>query len=130
MERDFADTRLGNFEHDILSLLSKLPNSHSYGAKLVNLFEQLDMPISIGALYTTLKRMEEKNLVVSFWGFPQNVRGGRRKRYYIPTTRGMNVLADNEQHRAKLMSFKFEDRNSAAVQDVNIQSADIIQQLE
>lgn len=44
--------------------------------------------ISIGALYTTLSRLEEKGLAVSRLGEATAERGGRAKRYYDITSEG------------------------------------------
>jgi DNA-binding PadR family transcriptional regulator len=45
--------------------------------------------LSIGGLYTTLHRMEEKGLVISRWGEPTEIRKGARRKYYKITGVGM-----------------------------------------
>lgn len=54
--------------------------------------------ISIGAVYATLDRMETKGLVRSRVGEPTATRGGRAKRHFEITRRG--VAAVNRTHEA------------------------------
>ena len=44
--------------------------------------------VSIGAVYTTLTRMEKKSYVVSALGEATNERGGRAKRYFTVSAEG------------------------------------------
>lgn len=50
-------------------------------------------PVSVGALYTTLDRLERRGLLKSTWGEATAVRGGKRKRYYTLTAAGHDALA-------------------------------------
>src|SRR6185295_10510391 len=47
---------------------------------------------SLGAVHLTLDRLERKGLLVSSLGDPTPQRGGRAKRYYLPTRTGVRVL--------------------------------------
>jgi DNA-binding PadR family transcriptional regulator len=49
---------------------------------------------SVGAVYTTLQRLEEKGLVVSRMSDPLPVRGGRARREFTLTGAGAKVLRD------------------------------------
>jgi DNA-binding PadR family transcriptional regulator len=49
--------------------------------------------VALGAVYTTLLRLEEKRLVASRLGDPTPQRGGRRKKYYRPLAAGRRELA-------------------------------------
>jgi PadR family transcriptional regulator PadR len=44
---------------------------------------------SVGAVYTTLYRLEEKGLARSWAADPLPTRGGRSRRYFKPTARGL-----------------------------------------
>ena len=44
--------------------------------------------ISIGALHSTITRLEEKGLIKSWLGDPTQERGGRRKRFFEITQQG------------------------------------------
>ena len=48
--------------------------------------------ISIGAVYTTLVRLESKGLIKSFTGEPTAERGGRAKRYFRMNAAGEGAL--------------------------------------
>lgn len=47
---------------------------------------------SLGALYVSLARLEEQNLLTSHWGEATEERGWRRKRYYCLTRLGEQAL--------------------------------------
>lgn len=48
--------------------------------------------ISIGALHSTITRLEEKGFIRSWLGDPTLERGGRRKRFFQVTQEGKMVL--------------------------------------
>jgi DNA-binding PadR family transcriptional regulator len=50
--------------------------------------------VTLGGLYTTLNRMEEKRLVVGRWGEESEAREGARRRYYSLTADGARVLSE------------------------------------
>ena len=74
--------RVGPFEAEILRCLMSRPRD-AYGVSILDrLKEDTGRSYAIGALYTTLERLETKGLIKSRWGEPTAERGGRRKRYY------------------------------------------------
>jgi len=54
--------------------------------------------VSIGAIYATLERLEAKGYVKSEFGEPTPERGGRSKRFFHVTAKGMSAV--NRTHRA------------------------------
>lgn len=73
---------LGPFEFDVLQALLGKPRD-AYGVTiLAKIAQQTGRKVSLGALYTTLERLERKGMVRSAWGEPTAIRGGRRKRLY------------------------------------------------
>lgn len=58
-----------------------------------------DRDVSVGAVYTTLSRLETKGLLASHTTEPLPVRGGRSRREYHLTGAGREVLAA-ERERA------------------------------
>lgn len=83
---------LGKFEDVIVNAVFHLRDD-AYGIAIHARAEELSTkPIAIGAVYTTLSRLEEKGLLESHTGEPTAKRGGRRKRYYALTTRGLEML--------------------------------------
>ena len=66
----------------------------AYGVKIRQDLERLlARRVAIGAVYTTLARLEDKGYVSSFIGDPTPERGGRAKRYFRVTPAGVRALA-------------------------------------
>lgn len=87
---------LGNFEYQILAILIQRPDD-AYGTTIrQRIEEQMERAISVGALYTTLDRLEKKGLVSSRWGEATPERGGRRKRYYKIEAAGIEAARRTE----------------------------------
>jgi PadR family transcriptional regulator, regulatory protein PadR len=94
---------LGIFEYELLSILLQEPNG-SYGAKMLNQIEELTRrSISVGAIYTSLDRLEAKGFVSSWWGEPTLERGGRRKRFYKIEGSGVKALERSEAEMLRFM---------------------------
>jgi PadR family transcriptional regulator PadR len=89
---------LGEFEHLLLLAVLRL-GEEAYGVSLrQTLRERAGRDASFGAIYSTLRRLEQKGLVRSSLGDPEPVRGGRGKKYVALTPRGQ--LAVRSAHRA------------------------------
>jgi PadR family transcriptional regulator PadR len=89
---------LGEFEHVVLLALMRLGDD-AYGVTVRKEIEaRTDRDVSIGAVYATLDRLEAKALVASRVGDPTAARGGRAKRHFRITSRG--VAAVNRTHEA------------------------------
>jgi PadR family transcriptional regulator, regulatory protein PadR len=59
--------------------------------------------VSLGAIYTTLGRLEEKGFVESWFGDPTAERGGRAKKFYRITAPGKRALNDALEPMAKAL---------------------------
>lgn len=91
---------LGTFEQLILYAVMRV-GGDAYGVRIRReLADELNKDVSIGAVYTTLSRLEEKGLVKgkSAAGGPE--RGGRPKRVFRVTGAGRAALADVERATA------------------------------
>jgi PadR family transcriptional regulator, regulatory protein PadR len=96
-----ARDTLGIFEYQILSMLLRQP-CDAYGATIQERIEDTTgRDVSIGALYTSLDRLERKGLVSSWWGEPTAERGGRRKRYYKIEASGVEAVRRTEAMHAR-----------------------------
>jgi PadR family transcriptional regulator, regulatory protein PadR len=83
---------LGTFEQIILTSLVIL-GENAYGATVHEKVEELaEGSRSIGSVYTTLDRLEQKGYVKSWFGEPTAERGGRAKRFFKITAAGQRVL--------------------------------------
>lgn len=93
---------LGEFEEIVLLTVAIL-DGKAYGLNIiVEIQERLSRKVSLGAIQTVLKRLEEKTLVNSEFGEATKVRGGKRKRYYSITAQGLQVLNQNKEQRLSL----------------------------
>lgn len=83
---------LGDLEMLVLAALIRLAPD-AYGAAVRDELEaRAQRNISIGALYTTLSRLEEKGFARSRMGEATAERGGRAKRFYEITAEGRAQL--------------------------------------
>lgn len=90
---------LGEFEWLILMAIMKL-GENAYGVTIAETIEEwTEKRVSIGALYTSLSRLEEKGLVRSRTGDPTEERGGRAKKFYMLDTSGITTLQQIEKIR-------------------------------
>lgn len=94
--------QLGEFEQAVMLTVSRLRDS-AYGVPIwKQLSEQTGREVSIGAVYTTLDRLERKGLVTSRTGDPTPERGGRRKRYFTITYEGSRSLQNAEKAHSRI----------------------------
>jgi len=83
---------LGEFEIIVLAALLRLGEG-AYGVSILKEIEKrADRAVSIGALYSTLNRLEKKEYVRSHMGEATSERGGRAKRYFKVTHLGQQQL--------------------------------------
>lgn len=93
-DRDY----LGEFEHIVLLALLRL-SDRAYGVTVRQEIElRVDREVSIGAIYATLDRLEAKGYVKSHLGDPTPERGGRSKRFFRVSAKGVGAV--NRTHRA------------------------------
>ena len=79
---------LGEFELIVLGALMRL-GDEAYGVAIIQEIDQrTGRDVSVGALYSTLNRLEKKGYVEARMGEASAVRGGRAKRYYDVTLEG------------------------------------------
>ena len=70
-----------------------------YGLEIIDHVKALTggrRSVSLGGLYTTLHRMEQKKLVAARWGEATEERAGARRRYYKVTGLGARALREAE----------------------------------
>jgi PadR family transcriptional regulator PadR len=85
---------LGQFEQAVLVALIRL-GKNAYGRAILNeVQERLDRDVSAGAVYSTLERLEAKGLTSSTLAPGTAIRGGRARRYSVPTGAGVRALND------------------------------------
>jgi PadR family transcriptional regulator PadR len=83
---------LGEFELIVLLAVVRL-GDEAYGVPVRREIEKrTKRQITVGALYRTLDRLEEKGYVSSWFSDPLPERGGRSKRYFRMEQLGMRAL--------------------------------------
>lgn len=93
---------LGEFE-EIVMLTVALLQKQAYGFAIIEEIEtRMNRSVSIGALQTVLKRLEEKGCLNSQFGEATTARGGRRRRYYQLTNSGIALLEATQEQRMGL----------------------------
>jgi len=95
---------LGEFEEIVLLAIIRL-KGNAYGVALRRLIEEeTGRGTSIGAVYTTLERLEKKRYVRSRQGEATAERGGRAKRYFRIEGAGVAALNETNEIRARMWS--------------------------
>lgn len=93
---------MGEFEELVLLTIASL-DKDAYGVSIKNDIERrAGRKLSIGALHSTLTRLEEKRFIASHLGEPTEERGGRRKRYFELTQKGKAGLHQVKELRDAL----------------------------
>lgn len=96
------ETRLGEFEEVILLLVGIL-DQQAYAFNIAEEFErQSGRTVAIGAVHSTLNRLEKKGFLTSAMGGATKERGGRRKRIYSITAYGLQILQEAKNFRVSL----------------------------
>jgi PadR family transcriptional regulator, regulatory protein PadR len=87
---------LGQFEQLVMTAILTL-RAGAYGVTIHSKVEELAHPksVSLGAIYVTLDRLEDKGFVVSWLSEPTVERGGRSKRCYRLEALGERALQES-----------------------------------
>lgn len=93
---------LGEFEE--LVLLTIAANGENTYSVIIreDIEKRTSRSISLGALHSTLTRLEEKGYITSELGGATKTRGGRKKRFFHLTTAGKSALASSKELRDEL----------------------------
>jgi PadR family transcriptional regulator, regulatory protein PadR len=93
---------LGNFEVMVMLALMQLAEE-AYGvAVLREIEERSGREVASSSLYATLERLEGKGLVSSGLGEPTPEPGGRAKRYFRVTAKGLREVRETQRTLKKL----------------------------
>jgi PadR family transcriptional regulator, regulatory protein PadR len=93
---------LGNFELMVMLAVIRLGNG-AYGVPISRAIEEsTSREVLMGSVYAALERLEEKGLVASEVGKPTPERGGRAKRYFRITKKGLRQVRDTQGALIKL----------------------------
>jgi PadR family transcriptional regulator PadR len=102
MGKESVNDILGPFEEAVLLTVLSL-SSDAYGVRIRQQVETaVERSISIGALYTTLERLERKGYISASVGEPTPERGGRAKRFYRIEGAGEVALSNTQAFRSRI----------------------------
>jgi len=89
-------TPIGQFEQVVLTAVLALAEN-AYGVTIHAEVGRLlaPKPVSLGAVYATLDRLEEKTLITSWLSDPTPERGGRSKRHFRLQSSGERALRES-----------------------------------
>lgn len=93
---------LGEFEMVVMLTLLHLGDG-AYGMTIrLEIERRTGRSVSIGAVYTTLRRLHRKRYVSSRLGEPSPSRGGRAKKYFSLEPEGVEALQRSREMFARL----------------------------
>ena len=88
---------LGEFEQIVLLAVFRL-RGNAYGVPIRReISDRAGRDVSLGAVYTTLDRLERKGFVSSREGEPTPERGGRAKRFFRIEAPGIRALNESRE---------------------------------
>jgi DNA-binding PadR family transcriptional regulator len=96
------DYKLGEFE-EIVLLTVGLLHTEAYGVAIKDKIEsQAKRSVSVGALQSALRRMEQKGYLASKPGEPNAQRGGKPKLFFSITAYGLKAVQHSKDLRNEL----------------------------
>jgi PadR family transcriptional regulator, regulatory protein PadR len=94
--------QLGEFEEIVLLTIGILNNA-AYSVAIKDEIEaRLTRSVSMGAMHTALRRLEEKGYLKSFAGDSSEDRAGRPKRFFEITAMGKRAMQYTKETRDQL----------------------------
>lgn len=95
-------TTLSNFEMMVMLAIIRIGDD-AYGVSISNEISQTTgSEVLLGSVYDALGRLESKGLISSIIGEATPERGGRAKRHFRATPKGLQVVKDTQRSLMKL----------------------------
>jgi len=99
-----ARQHLTDFELMILLAILRI-GDQAYGVPIAREIEETGKrSVLLGAIYTALDRLEDNGLVTSTYGDPTPERGGRAKRFFKVTGKGLKAVKETRRAFRSLWS--------------------------
>jgi DNA-binding PadR family transcriptional regulator len=97
-----AQPTLSNFELMVMLAILRIGDG-AYGVSISDEIEKTTgSEVLLGSVYDATNRLEEKGLVESYLGEATPERGGRAKRHYRSTNKGLKLVRETQQSLVKL----------------------------
>ena len=94
--------QLGSFELMVMLVLMRL-GDNAYGVPICEELEKrTGRDVAVGSVYAALERLQDKGFVTSELGEPTAERGGRAKKYFHVTARGLKEVRETQRSLVKL----------------------------
>src|ERR1700741_38385 len=92
---------LSNFELMVMLAIIRIGDD-SYGVSISDEIEKTTgSEVLLGSVYDALARLEAKGLITSALGEATPERGGKAKRHFRTTSRGLRLVRDTQQSLVK-----------------------------
>jgi DNA-binding PadR family transcriptional regulator len=102
LEQMTKKDQLGSFELMVMLVLMRL-GDNAYGVPICEELEKrTGRDVAVGSVYAALERLEDKGFVTSELGEPTAERGGRAKKYFHATGRGLKEVRETQRSLVKL----------------------------
>jgi len=102
LEEMIKRDQLGSFELMVILVLIRL-GENAYGVPICEELEKrTGRDVAVGSVYAALERLEDKGFVTSELGEPTPERGGRAKKYFHMTARGLKEVKETQRSLVKL----------------------------
>ena len=106
--------QLGDLEELVLLAVLRL-GGNAWGARIQQeLEERAGRSVTIGTVYVTLMRLEEKGLARSWMGEPTGERGGKARRHFEVRPEGVEALVATRAVRERMWAGLGEKRTARA----------------
>ena len=93
---------VSNFELMVMLALIRL-GDEAYGVPISREIEEHSgHDVALGSVYAALERLRDRGFVISSVGDPTPERGGRAKKYFKITGKGMRVVQETQQTLTRL----------------------------
>jgi DNA-binding PadR family transcriptional regulator len=93
---------LSNFELMVMLAIIRIGDD-AYGVSISNeIRKTTGSEVLLGSVYDALTRLQEKGLITSVLGEATAERGGRAKRHFRTTSRGLKLVRDTQRSLVKL----------------------------
>jgi len=93
---------LGQFELMVLLAVIQVGEG-AYGIPIADFIEKTtEREVAVGSIYAALERLEDKALVTSTLGDPTPERGGRAKKYFRATAKGVREAREAQRTLTRL----------------------------
>lgn len=93
---------IGEFEEIVLLAIAGMTDDIYAVTIQEHIESETERETSLGSLYRTLNRLEDKGLVTSRMGRTEPIRGGKRKRLYEITVAGRAAVIESRRIRDRL----------------------------